>query len=86
MVAGSAIGKFTIQVASYTTEDEAKSNASNLKQKGWDAFVIPAQVGGKTWYRVSVGMFNNHSSAQAFRRDLMKDTGMKTAIVQKIVQ
>ena len=33
-VAESAIGKFTVQVASYATEDEAKGQASTLKNKG----------------------------------------------------
>ena len=84
--ANSSVGKYTVQVASYSTEDEAKSNAAQLKNKGWQAFYIPASVGGKTWYRVSVGLFNSHISAQAFRKDFLKDSGMKTAIVQKIIQ
>src|SRR4051812_22337093 len=82
-VASSAIGKFTVQVASFATEDEAKGQASQLKNKGWAAFYVPASIGGKTWYRVSVGVFNNNNSAQAFRKDFLKESGVKTAIVQK---
>jgi cell division protein FtsN len=85
-VAGSAIGKFTVQVGSYATEDEAKGQAKQLKTKGWAAFYLPAAVSGKTWYRVMVGTFNNHNSAQAFRKDFMKESGLKSPIVQKIVQ
>ncbi len=85
-VATSSVGKFTVQVASYATEDEAKGQATNLKNKGWNAFYIPASVGGRTWYRVSVGLFNNQKSAQAFMRDFVKESGNKTPIVSKIVQ
>lgn len=85
-VATSAIGKFTVQVASYLTEDEAKTQAALLKNKGWNAFYIPANVSGKTVYRVSVGLFNNHNSAQSFRKDFIKETGMKGPIIQKIIQ
>lgn len=85
-VAGSTIGKFTVQVASYATEDEAKGHASQLKNKGWNAFYIPAAINGKTWYRVSVGLFNNANAAKAFRTDFVKESNTKTAIVQKIVE
>jgi cell division protein FtsN len=85
-VAGSAIGKFTVQVASYGTEVEAKSHAGELKTKGWNAFYIPATIDGKTWYRVSVGLFNNANSAKSFRNDFVKESNSKTAIVQKIVE
>lgn len=85
-VANSAVGKFSVQVGSFATEDEAKGQAKELKTKGWAAFYVPAQVSGKTWYRVMVGTFNNHNSAQAFRKDFMKESGSKSALVQKIVQ
>jgi len=85
-VANSAVGKFTVQVGSYATETEAEGQAKQLKNKGWAAFYVPANVSGKTWYRVMVGTFNNHNSAQAFRKDFMKESGMKSALVQKIVQ
>jgi cell division protein FtsN len=85
-VANSAVGKFTVQVGSYPTEDEASSQAKILKTKGWAAFYVPAAVSGKTWYRVMVGTFNNHKSAQAFQKDFMKESGNKSALVQKIVQ
>jgi cell division septation protein DedD len=85
-VVSSNIGKFTVQVASYATEDEAKSHASQLKTKGWNAFYIPATIAGKTWFRVSVGLFNNAMQAKSFRTDFVKESNTKTAIVQKIVQ
>jgi len=85
-VASSAVGKFTVQVASYADENEAKNHAAGLKGKGWNAFYLPANVSGKTWYRVLVGLFNNDKSAKEFRAQFMKETSSKSAIVQKIVQ
>lgn len=86
-VAGSAIGKYAVQVASYADEAEAKTHAADLKGKGYSAaFYLAANVKGKTYYRVLVGLFENVKTADEFRAQLMKDTGTKSAIVQKIVQ
>ncbi len=81
-----AIGKYTVQVASYATEKEAKTHAEKLKYKGFSAFYIPAQVRGKPWYRVSVGLFSTYKSAMVFRKELMASAGVKSSIVQKIVK
>jgi cell division septation protein DedD len=85
-VASSAVGKYTVQVASYQTEEEAKNHAATLKGKGWNAFYLPATIQGKPWYRVSVGLFNNDKSAREFRAQFMKESGSKSTLVQKIVQ
>jgi cell division septation protein DedD len=86
IVASTSIGKYTVQVASYPDETEAKKHASSLEGKGFSAFYIPAKVKGNTWYRVSVGLFNNQSTANSFRKDLMKQADIKSAIVTKIVK
>ncbi len=85
-VASSAIGKYTIQVASYSGEEEAKKRAADLKAKGWAAFYIPATVDSHTWYRVSIGLYSTLKSANEFRTQYMKEANSKDAIVQKIVQ
>lgn len=85
-VATSAIGKYTIQVASFASEEEAKSNAAELKEKGWNAFYVPADVKGKTWFRVSVGLFSDMKSATTFRQKFLTETNISNAIVSKIVQ
>lgn len=85
-VASSAVGKYTVQVGSYADENEAKNQAAQLKAKGWTAFYLPAQVNGKTWFRVTVGLFNNYKAAQDFRGQFIKESNIKTAIVQKVVQ
>ncbi len=85
-VASSAIGKYTVQVASYAEENEAKNHAATLKGKGWSAFYVPATVQGRTWYRVSVGIYDSNKAATEARSQFMKDTSSKSALVQKIVQ
>ncbi len=85
-VATGAIGKFTVQVASYADETVARSHAAELKGKGWSAFYLSAQVSGRTWYRVVVGLFDDSQSAKAFKDKLMTEAKVTSAIVQKIVK
>jgi septal ring-binding cell division protein DamX len=85
-VASSTVGKYTVQVASFATENDAKQRASALKAKGWNAFYVPAEIKGKTWYRVSIGMFEESQNAQAFMQKYLKESGSKDALVTKIVQ
>lgn len=85
-VAASAAGKFTVQVAAYPKEDEAKSMASDLKGKGFSAFYVEANVKGQTWYRVNVGLFTTQKEAQSYKDDLLARAKVGSAIVQKIVK
>ena len=85
-VASSAVGKYTVQVASYADEGEAKAHSAKLKSKGWNAFYIPADVKGRTWYRVSVGLFSTTASAEKFKSELKKEANISSAYVQKIIK
>lgn len=80
----STIGKFTVQIAAQSSEAEAKKKVEEMKNKGLSAFIVPAQVNGKQWYRVSVGQFDDRKSAVDYRAKVIKDTGIESAIVQKI--
>lgn len=79
-VAQYSVGKFTVQVASFNTETEAKKRAGDLKEQGYSAFYVPTAIKGKTWYRVSVGLFATEKEA----KDYKSSKKMDTAIVQKI--
>lgn len=85
-VATTTIGKYTVQVGSYATEKEATSFAEKLKEKGFSAFYVPAEVSGKTWYRVSVGVFADQKSATNYRTELLSTQAVSSAIVQKIIK
>jgi cell division protein FtsN len=76
--------EFTVQVASYPTADAAKVHADELVKQGFPAFPVEAKIGAKVWYRVSVGSFKTLKEATGFRNQLVKQTEVATAIVQKI--
>lgn len=76
--------EFTVQVASYPTAEAAKEHADELVKKGFPAFPVEATVNGKVWYRVSVGSFKTLREATAYRGQLVKQTTVPSAIVQKI--
>jgi outer membrane biosynthesis protein TonB len=82
---GTASGAgFTVQVASFPTEDEARKQVETLIRKGFPAFPIEATIGGKTWYRVSLGNFKTQKEAATYRIQLIKDSDIKKAIVAKV--
>ncbi len=83
-VASSAIGKFTVQVASYPTEKEAQNMSADLKAKGFSAFYVSAKIKGATWYRVSVGLFTTTKEAEAYKKDLLTRAKVASALVTKI--
>lgn len=76
--------EFTVQVASYPTMEAAKSHAEELVKKGFPAFPVEASVGGKVWFRVSVGSFKTQREATTYRAQLINQTSVPSAIVQKI--
>jgi len=80
------VGKFTVQVASYVSEDEAIKYTTDLKKKGFSAYYLSAEVNGKTWYRVSVGQFTTLEEAKNFRKELIEKAHLESAIVQKITR
>jgi len=81
---GSAVGKFTVQIYSTQDENEAYGKSSTLKKKGYSSFYLPTNVHGKTWYRVNVGQFNSPKEAVDYKEQLMKNSIVDTAIIQKI--
>ncbi len=76
-------GKFTVQVASYREEEDARELAAGLTRKGYRAFVTAAEVPGKgTWYRVRVGRFGTRKEAASFGESLKrKERNIKTVYV-----
>lgn len=59
-------GRYFLQVAAYTTEQDAQRRRDSLRQSGvTDAYVEQGQSGGRTVYRLRVGPFSSHEAAQA---------------------
>ena len=86
VVAASTIGKYTVQIASYQSENEAMAHAEKLKNRGFGAFYVPAKVKDKTWYRVSIGVYPDRATANSQRKKIQKQANIRSAIVQKIVR
>ncbi|MDN5842866.1 MAG: SPOR domain-containing protein [Alcaligenaceae bacterium] len=61
-----AQGSYVLQVAAYTTEQDANLRRDKLIESGvTNAYVERAQSSGKTVYRLRVGPFPTHEAAQA---------------------
>ncbi|EIJ33954.1 SPOR domain-containing protein [Thiothrix nivea] len=58
-------GNFSIQVIASSDKAKAEGVATPLRADGYDARVSPANVGGKTVYRVSIGGFTDRAAAEA---------------------
>lgn len=85
-VGSTTTGKYTIQIASYAKEDEANKHSSDLNAKGFSSFVVPAQIKGQTWYRVSVGQFPTQAEAVGYKEEFVKKSNISKVIIQKIAQ
>lgn len=78
-----AKGNFVLQIAAYTTSEDAQSRRGKLHQAGvTNAFVEQASIGGKQQYRLRVGPFPSREAAQAAQarlRTLGYDNGFIAA-------
>ena len=83
-VAQYAVGKYTVQIASFSAQSEAETKSTELQNKGYKAFIVPALIKGKNWYRVSVGLFASEKEAKEYRTDFLAKTKVESALVQKI--
>jgi hypothetical protein len=63
----SNIGKFTIQLLSVETKEEAEEFAEPFVAANYVVVINKASVAGKgIWYRVGVGLFNTHNEAKEY--------------------
>lgn len=71
---------WAVQVNSYRLEGDAKNLAKKLKDKGYDAYVVPTTIKGKNWYRVRVGRLETHEEAKALQETLKKEENFTKSI------
>lgn len=70
----SFIGKYTIQLGSYRTLDEAKNFAQGFLERGYKPLVREVEVRSQgTWYRVSLGVFESINAASQY---IQKEKGL----------
>jgi len=60
-------GKYTIQLGSYPTVEEAKQFAEGFTVRGYSPIINETTLEGKgNWYRVSLGLFGTVEEAKAY--------------------
>ena len=68
-------GGWAAQVGSFSKEATAKAIATDLKRRGFRAFVMEHREGGKTLYRVRVGPVTTREAADALGSKITQQTG-----------
>jgi septal ring-binding cell division protein DamX len=63
----SHIGKYTIQVGSYNSLEDAKQFAEGFSVRGYNPIINETAIKDKgTWYRVSLGLFDTTAAAREY--------------------
>lgn len=76
-----AAKQWAVQVASLARRNDAEAIASGLREGGYEAYVLTAEVEGKTWHRVRVGKFSDLRAAQHLQGSLVYRGHFKDAYV-----
>jgi DedD protein len=64
--------KFTLQLSAFQDNGEAQAFLSTVKTAGYAAYITPADVDGKTFYRVRVGSYTSYDDAVAAKAEFEK--------------
>lgn len=76
-------GRYTLQVISYKSPEEARLFAETLRDRGHHAFVVSADLGERgTFWRVRIGPFKSLHEAEDYRADFEEAEGMNTYVVK----
>jgi cell division septation protein DedD len=63
-------GKYTINLASYQSIEDAKNFAEGFKVRGYTAIIVEAELPDRgVWYRVSIGVFDTVTEAKNYVKD-----------------
>jgi septal ring-binding cell division protein DamX len=76
--------KFTIQIASYPSQEEADKKVNELKALKFDSFSTEASIKGHQWYRVNVGVFATIKEAQDQKVVLAERAKISTSFIHKL--
>jgi cell division septation protein DedD len=73
--------KWSVQISAAPAKDIADSLVQRLKAKGYDGYVVQANVNGQTYYRVRVGHFDGRQEAESVRQSLAGQEGYQDAFL-----
>lgn len=68
---------FTVQVGSFRDRSAAEELAARLKAQGVTPQVVAAPAGGRTWYRVHVGLCDTRAEAENLYRKTLRPKGIQ---------
>jgi len=71
--------KWSVQIAAAPAKDIADTLVAWVIAKGYDSYVVQAEVNGKTYYRVRVGHFDKRDEAESVRQSLMQEASYRDA-------
>jgi cell division septation protein DedD len=71
--------KWSVQISASPTKDLADNFVQQLKAKGYDAYVVEANVKDQTYYRVRVGRFDKREEAESMRLSVTRQEGYRDA-------
>lgn len=71
--------KWSVQISAAPAKDIADGWVQRLKTRGYDSYVVRAEVKGQTYYRVRVGHFDTPEDAEAVRQSLTRQEGYRDA-------
>lgn len=69
--------KWSVQISAARAKDIADALVQRLKDKGYDGYVVQAEVKGQTYYRVRVGHFAAREEAESVRQSLARQEGFR---------
>jgi DedD protein len=79
-----ADGPFTLQVASFQDEQEARRTSASLRAQGFRTFIVAADVEGRgMWFRVRIGPFRAQGEVDRARRDYEERTRQPAIVVKR---
>jgi len=58
-------GRFTMQLGSFTTRENATAFAGTLQQRFYGVHMVPARLDGETVYRVRMGTYQSREEARS---------------------
>lgn len=71
--------KWSVQISAAPAKDIADNLVQQLIAKGYDGYMVRAELKGQTYYRVRVGHFAEREEAESMRQSLTRQEGYRDA-------
>lgn len=72
---------WTVQVNAFPDEHSARTWVDRLKNKGYNAYVVAAEIKGRTWYRVRIGHYATREEADKIEEVLRSKENLSSSFV-----